>query len=111
MADLNLIPGELNITIASRNDLPISLTVTDSVGDPYSLVGFTFVSEVTNAFTYVKTAISIVETNLAGGVVSISLTDTQLVALGKGIHKWYFKWNDGTYDFVAVAGSFDVRIY
>ena len=105
MADLNLIPGELNITIASIDDMPILLDF------DIDLSGYTFSSAVTKESDGTSTTISTANTDLSAGQVTISLTDTQITALGAGNHKWYFKWNDGTYDFVALAGKFTVKVY
>ena len=103
MADLNLIPGELNITIASRDDMPILLDF------DIDLSAYTFVSAVTHEGT--STTITVTNTDLSAGQVTISLTDAQLAVIGQGTHKWYLKWNDGTNDFVALAGSFKVLVY
>ena len=103
MTDLNLIPGELNISIASINDMPILLDF------DIDLSGYTFASAVKHAAT--STTITVTNTDLSAGQVTISLTDAQIGTIGGGTHKWYFKWNDGTNDFVALAGSFKVLVY
>ena len=99
MAELLQQPGELNITVTSKDDLPILLDF------DIDLTGYTFTAYVNS------TAMTIVETDLANGQVTISLTDTQLTALTPGPHKWYFKWNDGTNDRVVLAGVFTIRDY
>lgn len=101
MADLDQRPGELNITTTTSDDLSILLDF-DIV-----LTGYTFTAFVEHDGT--STAITIVNTNLATGQITISLTNTQLTTIGTGYHFWYLAWNDSSLDRRVLAGNFNIR--
>jgi hypothetical protein len=103
MADIEQLPGELNITTTADDDLSVLLDF-DVV-----LTGYTFVAKVEHYQT--TTTITVTNTDLAAGKITISLTNTQLTAIGAGIHKWYLNWTTGTTDRRVLAGTFTIQNY
>jgi len=101
MADISQQPGELNITTTTDDDLSILLDF-DIV-----LTGYTFTSKVEHVGT--TTTITVTNTDLSTGKITISLTNIQLTAIGEGTHRWYLDWNTGTADRRVLAGEFIVR--
>ena len=100
MADLQQIPGVLNITVTAIDDMSIAL-------DFYaSLVGYTFTAFVQSASA--STAITVTAADLAAGQLTLSLTNSQLTTIGVGYHKWYLAWNTGTLDRRVLAGNFTI---
>lgn len=100
MADLQQIPGALNITVTAIDDMSIAL-------DFYaSLVGYTFTAFVQSASA--STAITVTAADLAAGQLTLSLTNSQLTTIGVGYHKWYLAWNTGTLDRRVLAGNFTI---
>ena len=100
MADLQQIPGALNITVTAIDDMSIALDFN------ISLVGYTFTSFVQSINA--STAITITAVSLANGQITLSLTNTQLTTIGVGYHEWYLAWNDGTSDRRILAGNFTI---
>jgi hypothetical protein len=103
MADFQQIPGELNIEIGLGDDLS-QLIDFDIV-----LTGYTFVSKVEHGAT--TTDITVTNTNLATGQITLGLTDAQITAIGSGSHRWYLAWTTGTTTRRVLAGTFIVKPY
>ncbi len=97
------IPATQDIQTAI-SDLSLTLTFT-----AIDLTGYTFVVLVHGA-DGVDTAWTVANTNLAGGVITISLTDVQIAAIGKGYHSWDIEANSGVAsgDRYYISGLFQV---
>ncbi len=97
------IPATQDIQTAI-SDLSLVLTFT-----AVDLTGYTFVVLVHGA-DGVDTAWTVANTNLAGGVITISLTDVQIAAIGKGYHSWDIEANSGVAsgDRYYISGLFQV---
>lgn len=97
------IPATQDIQTAI-SDLSLVLTFTG-----VNLTGYTFVVFVHGA-DGVDTAWTVANTNLAGGVITISLTDVQIAAIGKGYHSWDIEANSGVAggDRYYISGLFQV---
>ena len=101
---LEQVPAEVNIEVA----------IDDSFS---SLVDFSIVLTGYTVTAYVdkndgtQTAFTVVNTDLAAGQVTISLTKTQITALGEATHRWYLRYGNGTIERRALAGNFKVTRY
>tara|TARA_R100000734_G_scaffold4021_3_gene3538 strand:- start:183 stop:524 length:342 start_codon:yes stop_codon:yes gene_type:complete len=72
-----IIPGQKNFKVDRRADFPIRLKFKDSTGSAINLTGFTVAAQVYNEDRSTKFADwSVVYTNRVGGIVDISLSDT-----------------------------------
>jgi hypothetical protein len=100
MADLQQVPGQLNITVTAIDDMSIALDF------DISLTGYTFTAFVQTVTA--STAITVTAVSLANGQITLSLTNTQLTTIGVGYHEWYLAWNDGTNDRRVLAGNFTI---
>lgn len=103
MADLTEIPGELNIKWTVGSDFSKLLDF-DIV-----LTGYTFSAKVVHAST--TTDITVANTDLSVGQITLSLTDAQIDAIGAGVHKWYLTWTTGTTSRRVLAGDFEIVNY
>jgi hypothetical protein len=103
MADFQQIPGELNIEIGLGDDLS-QLIDFDIV-----LTGYTFVAKVEHGAT--TTDMTVANTSLATGQITIGLTDAQITTIGSGSHRWYLAWTTGTTTRRVLAGTFIVKPY
>jgi hypothetical protein len=103
MTTLSQMPAELDIETTTRDDFSALLDF------DISLVGYTFTSYVEHGTS--TTAITVTNTSLANGQITISLTNAQLAAIGQDKHKWYLSWNDGTNDRAVLAGTFRINNY
>jgi hypothetical protein len=102
MADLTQIPGTLNIKTTAVDDLSFLLDF-DVV-----LTGYTFSSKVVaNSLT----SITVTDTDLSAGKITLSLTDVQLTAIGTGSFLWYLDWTTGTTTRRVLAGTFTIQNY
>ena len=73
-----IIPGKKNFTVDRRADFPIRLTFKDSTGSAINLTGYTVAAQVYDESRSTKYADwTVAYTNRTGGIVDISLTDTQ----------------------------------
>jgi hypothetical protein len=105
MTDFNQVPGELNITVGLGDDLTLTLDF------DIDLTGYTFSASVVSEFDGQATAFTYTAVNLSTGRFQISLTDTQVSALGKAIHKWYLIGTVGTVSRRYLAGAFEIKAY
>jgi hypothetical protein len=81
-------PGVRNLTIVHRDDYSHTITIVDSDSVAINLTGRTYAAEIRSAPSTAGTAdatFTVSLTNLATGIVVISLTDTQTDALVPGL--------------------------
>ena len=72
-----IIPGKKNFTVDRRADFPIRLTFKDSSGSAINLTGYTVAAQVYDESRSTKYADwTVAYTNRTGGIVDISLSDT-----------------------------------
>ena len=72
-----VIPGKKNFTVQRRADFPLRLTFKDSTGSAINLTGFTVSAQVYDDPRTTKYAdFTVTYTNRTGGIVDISLSDT-----------------------------------
>ena len=72
-----IIPGKKNFTIQRRADFPIKLTFKASTGSAINLSGYTVAAQVYDESRSTKYADwTVAYTNRSGGIVDISLSDT-----------------------------------
>ncbi len=71
-----------------------------------SLVGYTITAAVQHSDT--TTTVTVTNTDLSAGQVTLSLTDAQTTAIGKGYHSWYAKWAVGGVDRKIISGQFNL---
>ena len=83
--------------------MTLTFTATD-------LTGYTFIALVHVADTGTDVSMTVTNTNLAGGVITLSLTDVQIAAIGKGYHSWDIEANSGVAsgDRYYISGLFQV---
>ena len=103
MAAITQVPGKLNITTTTDDDLSVLLDF-DVV-----LTGYTFVAKVEHNQN--TTAITVTDTNLSAGQITIALSNALLMAIGEGLHRWYLIWTTGTTDRRVLAGDFTIQNY
>lgn len=97
---------------------PAEVHIEVAIDDSFSsLVDFSIVLTGYTVTAYVdkndgtQTAFTIATTDLSAGQVTISLTKTQITAIGAGVHKWYLRYGNGTIERRAFAGNFTVYPY
>ena len=79
-----IIPGKKNFTVDRRADFPIRLTFKDSTGSAIDLTGYTVAAQVYDESRSTKYADwTVAYTNRSGGIVDISLSDTEKKLLNK----------------------------
>lgn len=95
-------PGALNL-VTSMSDFPLVLTFTG-----VNLTGYTFAALV--HANGADTSWTVANTDLANGIITISLTDVQITAIGKGYHSWDIEANSGVIsgDRYYISGLFQV---
>ena len=72
-----IIPGKKNFNVDRRADFPIRLTFKDSTGSAIDLTGYTVAAQVYDESRSTKYADwTVAYTNRSGGIVDISLSDT-----------------------------------
>lgn len=107
MADYTQTPGNLNILAVVGDDISISLDF-DVV-----LTGYTFVSEilVQQYGATKKVPFTVTNNNLANGLITLSLTDTQTTAIGEcNKCPWYLKWtSSGAATTTVLSGQFTLN--
>ena len=88
-------PGTLNLTIVHRDDYSHTITIVDSASVPIVLTGRTYAAEIRSRPAVAGTAdatFTVDLTNLATGVVVLTLTDTQTDGLVPGLaYFWDFQ--------------------
>jgi hypothetical protein len=101
MTTLSQTPGDLDIEVGMGDDLSLLLDF-DIV-----LTSYTFAGAVVKLDK--ETAISVANTDLSAGQITISLTDTQITALGTGHYRWYLTWTLSGTSRRVLAGDFTVK--
>ena len=103
MTEITNIPATLDVK-TSISDLSITLTFTG-----INLTGYTFIVLV-HGKDGTDTAWTVTNTDLVNGVITISLTDVQIAAIGKGYHSWDLEANSGVVsgDRYYISGLFQV---
>ena len=81
-----IIPGKKNFTVDRRADFPIRLTFKDSSGSAIDLTGYTVAAQVYDESRSTKYADwTVAYTNRSGGIVDISLSDTDTATFSPSI--------------------------
>ena len=84
-----VIPGKKNFTVQRRADFPLRLTFKDSTGSAINLTGFTVAAQVYDDSRTTKYAdFTVTYTNRTGGIVDISLSDTDTANFTPDILKY-----------------------
>jgi hypothetical protein len=92
-----VIPGKKNFTVQRRADFPLRLTFKDSTGSAINLTGFTVAAQVYDDSRTTKYAdFTVTYTNRAGGIVDISLSDTDTANFTPEILKYDVLLTDGS---------------
>ncbi len=92
-----VIPGKKNFTVQRRADFPLRLTFKDSTGSAINLTGFTVAAQVYDDSRTTKYAdFTVAYTNRAGGIVDISLSDTDTANFTPEILKYDVLLTDGS---------------
>lgn len=104
MADIEQTPGELNFKISLGDDFSYLLDF------DVNLTGYTFAAAVVKK-DGTEQAITITETDLAAGKITISLTDAQITALLTDARRWYLTWTVAAASRRILAGGFEIVSY
>ena len=92
-----VIPGKKNFTVQRRADFPLRLTFKDSTGSAINLTGFTIAAQVYDDSRTTKYAdFTVAYTNRTGGIVDISLSDTDTANFTPDILKYDVLLTDGS---------------
>jgi len=92
-----VIPGKKNFTVQRRADFPLRLTFKDSTGSAINLTGFTVAAQVyDNSRTTKYADFTVAYTNRTGGIVDISLSDTDTANFTPDILKYDVLLTDGS---------------
>ena len=92
-----VIPGKKNFTVQRRADFPLGLTFKDSTGSAINLTGYTVAAQVYDDSRSTKYAdFTVTYTNRAGGIVDISLSDTDTANFTPEILKYDVLLTDGS---------------
>ena len=92
-----VIPGKKNFTVQRRADFPLRLTFKDSTGSAINLTGFTVAAQVYDDSRTTKYAdFTVAYTNRTGGIVDISLSDTDTANFTLDILKYDVLLTDGS---------------
>ena len=105
MADVEQIPGRLNIKLAQGDDLSILLDF------DIDLTGYTFESKVVET-NGTETVITVAETDLSAGQITLTMTDTLSEALtatsNNTFHSWYLDRTNAGSQRRYLSGDFEV---
>ena len=92
-----VIPGKKNFTVQRRADFPLRLTFKDSNGSAINLTGFTVAAQVYDDSRSTKYAdFTVAYTNRTGGIVDISLSDSDTANFTPEILKYDVLLTDGS---------------
>lgn len=108
----NLVPGSIDINTVVGDDFALLLEFKDEDGDPVDLTGYTFDGRILldNSPSNRYQALTIINTNLAQGRVTIGLTDTQTIILGPlSSRKWFLTWTVGADTRTVLSGKFTLN--
>ena len=95
---------------------PAVVNILLSVDDSFSSLvdfsinrsGYSFETKLNHKGSTDTTDITTVDTDLSNGQITISLTKTEITAIGVGTHTWYFHYGNGTIERRAFTGEFKV---
>ena len=104
MAEITQIPAELDIEVTQGDDWSMLIDA------DIDLTGYTFASKVEEV-DGTSTDITVTETDLSAGQVTLSLTDTETDALSVINHKWYFDWTVSGATRRVLAGKYTIITY
>lgn len=113
MSDYDQRPATLNLAVRAGDELNADLTLTIGCSGTaaYSLAGYTVDSDLRSVVTgNVVQTVSASITNAGGGIVNVSMTESETAALPVGAYSWRLRWttpNDITR--TVYAGIFEVR--
>jgi len=106
MAYIEQNPGELNIFAVVGDDISIPLNF------DIALTGYTFSAILLwqqNGVTK-EVVITVTNTNLADGIITLSLTDAQTTSIGEVTNRpWYLVWTSGGVSRTVLAGNFTLN--
>ena len=92
-----VIPGKKNFTVQRRADFPLRLTFKDSTGSAINLTGYTVAAQVYDDPRSTKYAdFTVTYTNRTGGIVDISLSDTDTANFTPNVLKYDVLLTDGS---------------
>jgi len=100
MATISQIAANLDLNWMAGDELSLLLDA------DISFTGYTITAAVLHSDT--TTAMTVANTDLSAGQVTLSLTDTQTTTIGKGYHSWYVKWTVGGVDRKIISGQFNL---
>lgn len=87
MADLEQLPGELNLKVSISDDFSFLLDFN------IDLTGYTFTGSMIKAGNTATASFTITESNLSEGKIIVSITKEDLATIGTGKnHSWWLKW-------------------
>lgn len=104
MATVKQIPGRLDIVLAQGDDMSILLDF------DIDMTGYTFAAS-TDEVDGSTTTITVAETDLANGQITLTMTDTLSAAIAVGVHKWYLDRTNAGSQRRYLAGDFVVVDY
>ena len=91
------LPGKKNFTVQRRADFPLRLTFKDFTGSAINFTGFTVAAQVYDDSRTTKYAdFTVAYTNRTGGIVDISLSDTDTANFTPDILKYDVLLTDGS---------------
>jgi hypothetical protein len=104
MATYEQLPGAMNLTLRSGDDL----TPTE-IDFSISISGFSFSAPIQSTVTgETLTSFSVAVTDAAAGKLTVALTDTQTTALPAGTYKWSLVGTSGTATRTYLSGYVEV---
>ena len=101
MAEVTQIPGRLDIQLAQGDDMSILLDF------DIDLTGYTFESKVVEA-DETETVITVVETDLSNGQITLTLSDTLSALISVATHSWFLDRTNAGSQRRQLAGDFEV---
>lgn len=101
MATYSQTPGDLDLEVGLGDDFSMLIDF------DISLTGYTFESKVTKPSGDVT--ITVTNTDLSAGQITLSLTDVQITSIGFGRYSWYLTWTTGSASRRVLAGDFTVK--
>ena len=102
MSEVTQVPGVLDIEIQSGDDFACLLDFN------ISLTSYTFTASI-NLLLSDDVTISVAETDLSAGKITISVTDTQTAAIQPGSYSWKLRGTISGYTRTFLQGRFIVN--
>jgi hypothetical protein len=102
MTDITQMPAEVNLKFCTADYMSYLLDF------DMSLAGYTFSAKVEHS---TSTDITVTNTDLAAGKITISLTNAQITAIGTGSFLWYLDLTTGATKRRYLAGTFTIESY